>query len=100
MARTYNTDTEILLDAIKSATQKPFAPFGSEIITGGSVDASGPGVYFAVQFITDCTPNTFTVFNGTGTYSGIVYKAGTICELDVDSLTLPAGESAILYKAQ
>ena len=67
---------------------------GSEIHTG----TQATGNFYAVQFITDCTPITFTVADGTGTYSGITYPAGTIVYGDITVVRVPSGETAIVYK--
>jgi hypothetical protein len=67
---------------------------GSVIIT----DSTATGSFYAVQFITQCRPSVFTVADGTGTYNGVVYPAGTVVYGDITHLTVPSGEVAILYK--
>ena len=67
---------------------------GSVIITGNQT----VGSFYAVQFITDCTPVTFTVADGTGTYEGVTYSAGTVVYGDITVLRLAGSETAILYK--
>ncbi len=67
---------------------------GSVIITGSQT----AGSFYAVQFITDCTPVAFTVADGTGTYEGVTYSAGTVVYGDITLLRLAGGETAILYK--
>lgn len=67
---------------------------GSVIITG----SQAVGSFYAVQFITDCTPITLTVADGTGTYGGVTYSAGTVVYGDITVLRLATGETAILYK--
>ena len=68
---------------------------GSVITTGG-----GPvtGNFYAIQFITDCTPTTFVVADGTGTYSGVTYQAGTVVYGDITSIRVSPGETFIAYK--
>ena len=67
---------------------------GSEINTGRQIDGS----FYAVQFITNCTPASFVVADGTGTYEGITYAAGTVVYGDITSIRLTGSETAILYK--
>jgi len=67
---------------------------GSEIATG----STATGSFYAVQFITDSTPVTFVVADGTGTYSGVTYPAGTIVYGDIVNIRMAPGETAILYK--
>jgi len=67
---------------------------GSVIVTDGTTTGS----FYAVQFITQCRPNVFTVADGTGTYNGLTYPAGTVVYGDITDLTVPSGEIAILYK--
>ena len=68
----------------------------------GSVIQTGTtpvtGSFYAVQFITDCTPTTFTVADGTGTYTGVTYTAGTVVYGDITAITVAAGETVIAYK--
>lgn len=68
---------------------------GSVITTGTGATT---GSFYAVQFITDCTPTTFTVADGTGTYTGVTYKAGTIVYGDITAVTVGSGETFIAYK--
>tara|TARA_Y100000015_G_C2376622_1_gene82843 strand:+ start:278 stop:529 length:252 start_codon:yes stop_codon:yes gene_type:complete len=74
----------------------------SAIGAQGSVITTGTGAttgsFYAVQFITDCTPTTFTVSDGTGTYTGVTYKAGTIVYGNITAVTVAAGETFIAYK--
>jgi hypothetical protein len=72
---------------------------GNKIVTGTTAISVSAGTYYAIQFVTACTPTTFTVDGGTGTYSGITYPAGLVCMFNVTSITAAAGESYILYKA-
>lgn len=56
------------------------------------------GDFYAVQFITDCTPTTFTVGNGTGTFTSVTYKAGTVVYGDITAVRVGASETFIAYK--
>ena len=67
---------------------------GSKIVTGATATT---GSFYAAQFITDCTPTVFTIADGTGTYSAITYKAGTVVYGDITAITPAAGETVILY---
>ena len=67
---------------------------GSKIVTGA---VATTGSFYAAQFITDCTPTVFTLADGSGTYSAIAYKAGTIVYGDITAITPAAGETVILY---
>lgn len=67
---------------------------GSKIVTGATATT---GSFYAAQFITDCTPSVFTIADGTGTYSAILYKAGTVVYGDITAITPAAGETVILY---
>ena len=75
-----------------------FATQGNKIVTGTTAVTATSGTYFAVQFITDCTPTTFTVANGDGTYSGIEYAQGSVIYGDITAITAGASETYILYK--
>ena len=68
---------------------------GSVIQTGAT---TVNGNFYAVQFITDCTPTTFTIADGTGTYSGVTYTAGTVVYGDITAIRVAAGETFIAYK--
>ncbi|NDG53856.1 MAG: hypothetical protein EBY39_12695 [Flavobacteriia bacterium] len=68
---------------------------GSVIQTGATAVT---GSFYAVQFITDCTPTVFTVADGTGTYTGVTYSAGTVVYGDITAITVAAGETFIAYK--
>jgi hypothetical protein len=73
---------------------------GCKVVTGTAAETATSGTYYAVQFITDCTPTAFTIENGDGTFSGILYTAGTVVYGDVTAITAGAGETYILYKAK
>jgi RecJ-like exonuclease len=68
---------------------------GSVIQTGATAVT---GNFYAVQFITDCTPTVFTVADGVGTYTGVAYSAGTVVYGDITAITVAAGETFIAYK--
>jgi len=72
---------------------------GCKIVTGTTVVSEAAGTYYAVQFITDCTPTTFTINEGSGTFSGVTYTAGTVVYGDITAITAASGESYILYLA-
>ena len=72
---------------------------GNKMVTGTTAVTASAGTYYAIQFVTDCTPTTFTVAKGEGTYSGLTYKAGTTYMFDVTAITVAAGESYVLYKS-
>lgn len=77
---------------------KSFSIHGSKIVTGTTAITASSGTYFAVQFITDCTPTAFTLANGEGTYSGIQYGEGTVIYGDITAITAGASETYILFK--
>jgi len=70
---------------------------GSKIVTGTTAISVSTGTFYAIQFITDCTPTALTMQGSTGTFNGILYKAGTVIYGDVLTITAAAGESYILY---
>lgn len=55
------------------------------------------GLAFAVTFVTETTPTTFTMNDTTGTLSGIVYPAGLTLYGSITAITPAAGESVIIY---
>tara|TARA_R110002074_G_C12312865_1_gene646194 strand:- start:248 stop:535 length:288 start_codon:yes stop_codon:yes gene_type:complete len=55
------------------------------------------GTYYAIQFITDCTPTVFTASNST-LATGVLYPAGTIMYCDVTAITGSANSIYSLYK--
>lgn len=73
---------------------------GHEMITGAS-KTYAKGEIAAIEFVTECTPTTLTFHSGaTGTYSGVKYPAGFgMVYANINTITLPAGESAIVYFA-
>jgi|14BtaG_2_1085337.scaffolds.fasta_scaffold06496_2 hypothetical protein len=77
---------------------KSFGTVGNKIVTGTTAVTVDSGTYFAVQFITDCTPTVLTMQNGVGTFSGIEYAQGTIIYGDITAITAGASETYILYK--
>ena len=72
---------------------------GCKIVTGTTATTAASGTYYAVQFITDCTPTTFTISGGTGTFSGVTYSAGGVVYGDITAITAAASETYILYLA-
>ena len=72
---------------------------GCKIVSNGAAQSVTDETYYAVQFITDCTPTAFTIDGGEGTFSGIAYSAGTVVYGDVRAITCGSGEAFILYKA-
>ena len=72
---------------------------GCKMVSDGSAQSVTTETYYAVQFITDCTPTVFTIDGGDGTFSGITYSAGIIVYGDVRTITCGSGEAFILYKA-
>lgn len=74
--------------------RKSLGEYGSQITTG---TGAWTGDAYAVQFVTDCTPTTFTVGNGTGTYTGVRYPKGMTFIGDITALTVGSGETFIVY---
>jgi hypothetical protein len=70
---------------------------GSKLVTGTTAVTATSGTYWAVQFITACTPTTLTVVGGTGAYT-VTYPAGFILYGNITAITVGAGESYVLYK--
>jgi len=56
--------------------------------------------YYAIQMINDTTFDLLTGLNCTGTFTGIVYPAGSVIYLNVSMFSISVGGPAILYKAQ
>lgn len=71
-----------------------FGGVSREVVTG----AAWTGNAFAVTFITETTPTTFTMNDTEGTLSGIAYPAGLTLYGNVTAITPQAGETVILYK--
>tara|TARA_R110000765_G_scaffold110200_1_gene201585 strand:- start:3118 stop:3408 length:291 start_codon:yes stop_codon:yes gene_type:complete len=93
----YNTNQDILLDKTSSAVSQTFAPNGLVMITGTAAQAVTIGTYFAIQFVTDCTPTVFTAHNST-IVTSVVHKAGTVIYANILRFTAGASETYILYK--
>ena len=55
------------------------------------------GTYYAVQFITDCTPTVFTASNSTLAVD-VMYPAGTVMYCDVTAITGDNNSIYALYK--
>lgn len=71
-----------------------FGGVSREVVT----NAAWTGSAFAVTFITETTPTTFTMNDTTGTLSSLVYPAGLTLYGDITAITPGAGETVILYK--
>ena len=55
------------------------------------------GTYYAIQFVTDCTPQTFTATNCTFV-TGVQFPAGTVVYADVTSIICLENNAYCLYK--
>ena len=91
------TEQDALLDAVRKTVNKGFAPNGCLMITGNAATTAGAGTYFAVQFVTNCTPTTLTITNST-TVTSVQHSKGTIIYGDITAITAGSGETYILYK--
>ena len=78
-------------------TNKHFGSNGCLMVTGNANTTAPSGVYYAVQFITDCTPTTLTITNST-TVTGVKHKAGTVIYGDITAITCGSSETYLLYK--
>ena len=94
---TYRTTEEQLLDSVRGTVNKGFAPNGCVMITGNAAQSVDKGTYFAVQFVTNCTPTTLTITNST-TVTSVQHSKGTIIYGDITAITAGSGETYILYK--
>ena len=77
---------------------KQTAANGIVMISGTAAQTPSSGTYYAVQFITDCTPTAFTAANST-LITGVVYPAGTIIYADITAITCGSNEVYALYKS-
>lgn len=77
---------------------KSFGTVGNKIVTGTTAISVASGTYFAIQFITDCTPTAFTMADGEGTFTGVTYPAGSTVFGDITAITAGASQTYILYK--
>lgn len=71
-----------------------FGGASQEIVTASAWTGSA----FAVTFITETTPTTFTMQDATGTFSSIAYPAGLTLYGNITAITPGSGETVILYK--
>ena len=76
---------------------KQTAANGILMIKGTAAQTPSAGTYYAVQFVTDCTPTTFTASNST-LIEDFIYPAGTIIYADVTAITCGSNEVYALYK--
>mgnify|MGYP003147756518 CR=1 FL=1 len=93
----YRTNEELLLSGVQNTINKGFAPNGCVMITGTAVTTANAGTYFAVQFVTACTPTTLTITNST-TVVSVTHVAGTIIYGDIVAITAASADTYILYK--
>ena len=70
---------------------------GVMMINGDATQTVSSGTYYAVQFITDCTPTIFTATNST-IITGVLYPAGTVMYVDVTSIKCGRSEVYSLCK--
>ena len=95
------TDLEVLLQdniAQNKAIYNRQNGNGVLMINGTAAQSVSSGTYYAVQFITDCTPTAFTATNST-LLASVLYPAGTVLYLDVLTITCGSSEVYTLYKA-
>tara|TARA_R100000700_G_C3175567_1_gene150429 strand:+ start:2911 stop:3204 length:294 start_codon:yes stop_codon:yes gene_type:complete len=93
------TTSESLLHDSAIALNKSLGMHGVVMVTGTATTTATSGTYFAVQFVTDCTPTTLTISNST-TVTSVQHKAGTVIYGDITAITAGSGETYILYKAK
>ena len=94
------TDLEILLQSNVNQNKAIFDRQngnGILMISGNAVQTPTAGTYYAVHFVTDCTPTTFTATNST-LITGVLYPAGTVMYVDVTAITCGASDVYSLYK--
>jgi hypothetical protein len=70
---------------------------GVLMIKGTAAQSAVSGTYYAIQFVTDCTPTAFTATDSTLILS-VVYPAGTVLYLDILTITCGSNEVYTLYK--
>jgi hypothetical protein len=70
-----------------------FGGVNREIVT----NSGWTGIAFAVTFITETTPTTFTMNETTGTLSGVAYPAGLTLYGPITSITVPVDQHVLLY---
>ena len=88
------TEQDGLLNDIKTNTNLSIQPSNADYIADTN-EHTGP--YFAVQFVTNCTPTTLTISNST-TVTSVQHTKGTIIYGDITAITAGSGETYILYK--
>ncbi len=85
----------------KDNHEKSVGGSGVKIITEGQTPSGVTGItsgtYYAIHFLTNCQPQTFTATNSEIPL-GITYLSGTIIYCDVTSIVCQSGENYILYK--
>jgi hypothetical protein len=98
-----NTTQEILQRTLTRNSERSLGQMGAINHTRSQLTTALPIPYtdeqfFAVQFITDCTPIVLECEDGEN-FNEFNFKAGDIVYLNVTSLHTSAGEEVILYKA-
>ena len=96
---TIRTTSEQLLQDSAVALNKGLGMHGVVMVTGTGATTAASGTYFAVQFVTACTPTTLTISNST-TVTSVTHIAGTVIYGDITAITAGSGETYILYKAK
>ena len=91
-------NTSDLYGLFKGLVNKQTAAKGIVMISGTAAQTPSSGTYYAVQFITDCTPTAFTAENST-LITGAVYPAGTIIYADITAITCGSNEVYALHKS-
>tara|TARA_R110000824_G_scaffold237157_1_gene425964 strand:+ start:68 stop:367 length:300 start_codon:yes stop_codon:yes gene_type:complete len=94
------TDLEVLLTdniAQNKAIYDRQNGNGVLMIKGTAAQSVSSGTYYAIQFVTDCTPTAFTATNST-LITSVVYPAGTVLYLDILTITCGSNEVYTLYK--
>ena len=84
----------------KFITDVATGAMGCKIVTGTTAVTASADTYYAVQFITNCTPTVLTITDGDGTFTGVTYTAGTVVYGDITAITAGASETYILYKSK
>lgn len=74
-----------------------FGTSGCVMINGAAAQSVTTGTYFAVQFLTACTPTVLTITSST-TVIGVEIPAGTVIYGDITAITGDASCLYVLYK--
>jgi hypothetical protein len=74
-----------------------FGNSGFKMVSGAGAQSETSGTYFAVHFLTACTPTVLTITNST-TVTGTEIPAGTVLYGDVTAITGDASAFYVLYK--